>query len=88
MELRSREEGVQITLSDDEALRLGLAIDAGYQTVSRAEYFIRTGNSMPVMQQIAGWLTAHRAERVEALALPLEAGDEAVENPRRPRPMH
>ena len=35
---------VEIRMSHPEADRLAIAIAAGYETVSRAEYYIRTGS--------------------------------------------
>jgi hypothetical protein len=72
-------------LTPDEACRLGLSIAAGYETLSRAEYYSRTGLSEPVMQQIANWLTAVPDNWVEGVTLRLHPGNEEVENPPRPR---
>lgn len=86
MELGSAEDGVTITLTYDEARRLGISIDAGCETVTRAEYYIGTGLSELLMQQVADWRTAPRRRASSALILALDAGDEEVENSRRPAP--
>jgi hypothetical protein len=77
---------VTLRLTHAEALRLGVAIAAGYETVSRAEYYIRTGLSEPELRQIAQVLTGQLEPSTQHISLPLEAGVEEIENPRRPRP--
>jgi hypothetical protein len=86
VDIRTSSDIVQFNLSYDEAHRLCSAIAAGYDGVSRAEYYIRSGLSKPavsdLVQAIYRALDAVGAE----LSLPLDAGIEDVENPKRPRP--
>lgn len=86
MEIQIDEHSVTVRLTHDEAKRLGVAIDAGYESVSRAEYFIRTGLSQPGMSQIADVLTHTAGQAGTGLSMALDAGIETIENPRRPRP--
>lgn len=85
MEIRIHDDEVSLRLTTAEAERLGVAIAAGYETVSRAEYYIRTGLSQPVVRQIADVLTSAEGS-TQAASIELAAGVEEVENPRRPRP--
>lgn len=85
MEIHIEGHEVSLRLTRAEAERLGVAIAAGYETVSRAEYYIRTGLSQPVLRQIADVLTS-AATMAPAASIELDAGVEEVENPRRPKP--
>lgn len=78
-------ERILLALDQDEAKRLGVALAAGYESVSRAEYFIRTGLAEPTIREIATVLVRDELED-GTIVLPLENGVEAMENPRRPRP--
>lgn len=86
MQLDFDADSVTMRLTRAEAVRLGVAVNAGWDTVSRAEYFTRTGLSQPAMSQIVQALTTTPDSPSGSLALPLEPGDEIIENPRRPRP--
>jgi hypothetical protein len=86
MEVGCDDAGVSIALSRGEVSRLAVAIAAGYETVSRAEYFIRTGLSQPSVAQIVAALFSATDPSHRTLAL--EPAVEAVENPQRPRPRH
>ena len=86
MDLEVGEDSVILRLAHDEAMRLGIAIAAGYEAISRAEYFIRTGLSEPVMRQIAEALTKVDEGYLGSERILLAAGVEEIENPRRPRP--
>jgi len=86
MDLKIDADSITLRLAHDEAMRLGIAIAAGYETISRAEYFIRTGLSEPIMRQISGVLTNSREASPGSERIPLTAGVEETENPRRPRP--
>lgn len=76
------EESVSIEMANEEAVRLGFALRIGYETCSRAEYFIRTTLSQPVVEEIAHTLIKLQ----ESAEIELVRGVESVENPRRPRP--
>ena len=70
-------------MTREEAARLGFAMRAGYEAISRPEYYIRTGLSQPLVREIARALIEAKAvARIE-----LAPGNEEVENPRRPRPI-
>lgn len=86
MEFEIEDDAVTLRLSQDEAIRLGVAIAAGYESVSRAEYYIRTGLSEPGMRRIAEALKRPSGQSPLRESVPVEAGAEEIENPRRPRP--
>ena len=44
MEIQLDQSSVTLKLTPDEAERLGVALRAGYETASRAEYYIRTAS--------------------------------------------
>lgn len=85
MEIQFDDDSISIQLSRREAERLGVAIAAGFETVSRAEYFIRTGLSQPVVQEISDALSSLSPPSTP-MFIELSLGIEEVENPRRPRP--
>lgn len=85
MEIRMEGEQVTIAMTRDEAVRPGVAIRAGYETVSRSEYYIHTGLSQPVIRQIVDILKASDPAGL-AVSIDFEPGVEGVENPRRPGP--
>ena len=76
---------VLLELDREEAKRLSIALVAGYESVSRAEYFIRTGLAEATIREISALLMRQQANG-GVVELPLEDGVEATENPRRPRP--
>lgn len=85
MEIQIGKGVTSIQLNQPEAERLGIAIAAGYEAISRAEYFIRTGLSQPTVQDIADVLTSIDSESEKrTISIELDAGIESVENPRRP----
>jgi hypothetical protein len=86
MELDVTDTSVAVFLTHDEALRLGVALTAGCETVTRAEYFIRTGLSEAEVRRVAGALMDAHSGPTGPQTLSLAAGVEEVENPRRPRP--
>ena len=86
MELEVTGDAVTMRLTQTEATRLGVAITAGYEAVSRAEYFIRTGLSEPAMRRVAEALMNTSGEPSPIKTIPVDAGVEEIENPRRPRP--
>jgi len=75
-------DSVTVQMTRDEAARLGFALRAGFETTSRAEYYIRTGLSQPALREIAATLIASEVP----VSIELASGVEEVENPRRPRP--
>lgn len=85
MDIEFDGENVHLRLSRGEASRLATAIEAGCESVSRAEYYIRTGLSEPGVLRIADALKAGDVALPGSATLPLESGIEEVENPRRPR---
>jgi hypothetical protein len=86
MELEVEGDGVTLRLTREEAIRLGVAVAAGYESVSRAEYYIRTGLSEPGMNRVAQTLMSLPEQSQHRQSIPVEAGVEEVENPRPPRP--
>lgn len=86
MDINVEGDSVSLQLTRAEAGRLGIAIAAGYENVSRAEYYIRTGLAQQALRQIADVLTATACTAVTAVSIDLKAGEEEIENPRRPRP--
>ncbi len=87
MHLERDSDGLTIRLtSPDEMRRLHVALLEACATVSRAEFFIRTGLSAPEVEALADVvLRAAKGERLDS-DVSLNAGVETVENPRRPRP--
>jgi hypothetical protein len=85
MNIRISDKTVQIQLTHSEARRLCSAIETGYDGLSRAEYYIRSGLSKPAVTEIV--LALHSALDASGgnLDLALDAGIEELENPRRPR---
>lgn len=86
MEIRSSDSAVEVRLTCVEAKRLCTSIAARYEGMSRAEYFIRTGLSKPAMRRIVQELSAVIEGLSSDVSIPLDAGFEELENPRRPRP--
>lgn len=85
MELEADRTQLALRMSSEEAAHLGVALAAGYESVSRAEYFIRTGLSEPQVRALSLALL-EGLDSVGVRQLPIDAGVEEVENPRRPRP--
>lgn len=86
MDIRVEDGAVEVRLTRAEAQRLCASIAAGYEGVSRAEYFIRTGLSEPAMRRIVEELGDILERSIGNISIPLDAGVEEIENPRRPRP--
>lgn len=72
---------VTVEMSRVEAVRLGVALRAGYEGLSRPEFYIRTGLSRPRVSELARALIEGRSVSDEHLV----EGVEEDENPRRPR---
>jgi hypothetical protein len=86
MEIEIDSRSVVLRLTYDESASLGVALLEGCISVSRAEYYIRTGLSAPDVDRIATVLKSPGDSGVGKQIVPLEIGVEEVENPRRPRP--
>ena len=86
MDIEVADVVVTIRLTRAEAVRLGVALEAGCEAITRAEYFIRTGLSQAEVRKIARALTDADGGPSTAQSLSLAAAQEDVENPRRPRP--
>jgi hypothetical protein len=86
VDIRADQFLVEIRMSHPEAERLAFAIAAGYETVSRAEYYIRNGLSQPELQRIVDVLRTLIEQGGGEISTPITPGVETVENPRRPRP--
>jgi hypothetical protein len=76
---------VTLTFSRSEVARLAVALAEGTLGISRAEYYIRIGCSLPNIEAIVDALQAIADERSDGFQLDLVAGIECEENPRRPR---
>jgi len=86
MDIRVEDGMVHVRLTRAEAQRLCASIAAGYEGVSRAEYFIRTGLSEPAMRRIVEELGEAMEYPQGNVSISLDAGVEEIENPRRSRP--
>lgn len=84
MHISFRPASVTISMTREESVRLGVAVMAGYETLTRAEYFIRTGLSEAVMREVFLLLTSDESAADEAFDL--RAGVERDENPYHQRP--
>jgi hypothetical protein len=84
--LEAEDDSVVLRLTQGEAERFALAIMAGIETLSRAEYYIRTGLSQPDVRALADTIYEAATGGAGSFSAPLPEGVEAVENPRRPRP--
>jgi hypothetical protein len=87
MDIQASDSSVEVRLTGAEAWRLGASIAAGYEGVSRAEYFIRTGLSEPAVRRIVQELGKVLDGLSNDVSVPLDAGVEEMENPRKPRPL-
>lgn len=86
MEIETLNDSAVVRLTNAELQSLGLVVLEGCYTMSRAEFFIRTGLSQSNMTDVARALLAAPKESAESISIPIEDGVESVENPRRPRP--
>lgn len=86
VEVSRDDDAVVMRMSPQEAALLSFALRAGYETTSRAEYWIRHGVAQPsvraLQEAVYEGAIGDRASSECALA----AGIEAEENPKRPRP--
>lgn len=86
MQIVAADDGVVVHMTHEEAQRLTFALRAGYETVSRAEYYIRHGLSQPQVRQLVDAIDSVACRSAVDMDVPLEPGIEGVENPRSPRP--
>jgi hypothetical protein len=86
MEIVRDDQTVSLRMTSEEARLLSFAIRAGFETVSRPEYWIRHGLAQPSAQTVAGAIYEVATGKKGSISAKLEAGIEAIENPRRPRP--
>lgn len=73
-------------MSSEEAKLLSFALRAGFETTSRAEYWIRNGVAQPSVRVLAAGVYEVASGQQGSFQITVEPGVEAVENPRRPRP--
>jgi hypothetical protein len=86
MDVEVSDHSVALRMTRAEAQSLCVAVAEGYEGLSRQEYFIRTGLSQPAVVEFVQRLFSVLDGPHGEVSLPLEAGVEEVENPRRPRP--
>lgn len=86
MEVQSSDAEVHLRMSREEAARLAVALGAAQESISRAEFFIRTGLAKENIRHVAQVLYDATTGAPQAYTVSVEAGVESVENPRRPRP--
>ena len=86
VEVSRSENAVVMRMSAQEAELLSAALSAGYETTSRAEYWIRHGVTQASVRALQAALYAVATGQDASSACPLEPGVEAEENPKRPRP--
>jgi hypothetical protein len=86
MEIARRDDEVTLRMSADEAQLLSFALRAGFETISRPEYWIRHGVAQPSSRLVAEGIYEVAIANRDTANVALERGVERVENPRRPRP--
>jgi len=86
VEVRGSEGAVDLHMTHAEAERLAVALAEGYLNGSQAEYFIRTGLSEPGVRRVVEAIRGCVQESGGSHYVPLEVGEESLENPPRPRP--
>jgi hypothetical protein len=79
-------DAVVMRMSRQEAALLSFALRAGYETTSRAEYWIRHGVAQPSVRALQNAVHAVATHERDSANCALEPGVEAEENPRRSRP--
>lgn len=87
MRTDSRGEQVVLTLEREEIGRLVAVLAEAAAGQSRAEFFIRTGCSLPNIELLVKCLESIYAGESVVFELPIVAGVERDENPPRPRPV-
>ena len=86
VEISREDQEVVMRMSSEEGKLLSLALRAGFETTSRAEYWIRNGVAQPSVRALAAGLYEVASAQQGSFQTTLEPGVEAVEHPRRPRP--
>jgi hypothetical protein len=86
MEIARRDHEVTLRMSADEAQLLSFALRAGFETTSRAEYWIVHGVAQPSARAVAKGIYEVAIAKRDSASVDLDRGIESVENPRRPRP--
>ena len=84
MNIEADGDSVLVRLTSEEAGRLALAILSDFETVSRAEYYIRSGLSRAGVRTFADAIRAAAADGASSV-VPLAPGVEQEEDPQRPR---
>jgi hypothetical protein len=85
-EVRREDQEVVLRMSAQEAELLSFALRAGFETTSRAEYWIRHGVAQPSVRDVAAGIYEVATGQRDSATTTVEPGVESVENPRRPRP--
>lgn len=83
---RDDDQTISLRMTSKEAQLLSIALSAGFETVSRPEYWIRHGVAQPSAQAVAGAIYEVATGKQASVSAELEPGIEEIENPRRPRP--
>lgn len=73
-------------MSSEEAELLSFALRAGFETTSRAEYWIRHGVAEPSVRAVAQGMYEVATGARASSQTTIEPGVETEENPRRPCP--
>jgi hypothetical protein len=79
VDIGTDEDDAVVRMTREEAQRLSFAISAGYETVSRAEYYIRHGLSQPQVRQLVDAINTTVSLRHAEISVPLEPGIEEIE---------
>jgi hypothetical protein len=85
VEISKNGEEVVLSMPSEEAELLSFALRAGFETTSRAEYWIRNGVAQPSVQALAAGVYEVASGQRGSFQTTVEAGVEDVENPRGPR---
>lgn len=86
VEIRREDREVVVRMSSQEAKLLSFALKAGFETTSRAEYWIRNGVAQPSVRALAAGVYEVASGQLSSFQTTVEPGVDAFENPRRPRP--
>lgn len=86
VEISRDDRDVVVRMSSEEAELLSFALRAGFETTSRAEYWISHGVAQPSVRELAAGVYAVATGERESATTTVERGVEVEENPRRPRP--
>ena len=86
VEISGDSDVVVLRMSPREAELLSVALQAGYEAVSRAEYWIRNGVTENSVRALSGVVYEVATGERASGDCTLESGVEAEENPLHPRP--